>query len=169
MYYKCVISPAWPRWDLHVRHRILLSVANLHYTLRFVVNGKTEGRKCTEIVLMVFSWLSLSKTRTNLIAVAFPRETEKGLTFKRKARCDTSVEQNIKVWFRVWFLLATNLLVLWTWLVKLSCCRKLYVAFARKLSVNQKRHDIDRRWFTGVLLMVKTKMKINNTNVMTKP
>ena len=43
------------------------------------------------------------------------------------------------------------------------------VAFAGKLSVNQKRHNIDRRWFTGVLLMVKTKMEINNTNVMTKP
>ena len=43
------------------------------------------------------------------------------------------------------------------------------VAFAGKLSVNQKRHDIDRRWFTGVLLMVKTKMEINNTNAMTKP
>ena len=25
------------------------------------------------------------------------------------------------------------------------------------------------RWFTGVLLMVKTKMEINNTNAMTKP
>ena len=43
------------------------------------------------------------------------------------------------------------------------------MACAGKLSVNQKRHDIDRRWFAGVFLMVKTKMEINNTNVMTKP
>ena len=47
--------------------------------------------------------------------------------------------------------------------------KHVLVAFAGKLSVNQKRHNIDRRWFTGVLLMVKTKMEINNTNVMTKP
>ncbi|XP_068739391.1 uncharacterized protein [Montipora capricornis] len=47
--------------------------------------------------------------------------------------------------------------------------KNILVAFAGKLSVNQKRHDIDRRWFTGVLLMVKTKMEINNTNAMTKP
>ena len=44
-------NSAWPKWDVHVvtsdgKHA-LLSLANLHYTPRFVVDRKTEGRKCT--------------------------------------------------------------------------------------------------------------------------